>query len=61
MSTLRSLREKIEKLESEKADLLAELEGLREKAEIKAHSLEDEVTKLREEAESLKEMLDVLE
>jgi predicted nucleic acid-binding Zn-ribbon protein len=61
MSTLRSIREKIEKLESEKADLLAELEGLREKAEIKANSLEDEVAKLRKEAESLKEILDILE
>ena len=35
MSTLRDLREKISKLESEKADLLAELEELREKAETK--------------------------
>jgi uncharacterized protein (UPF0335 family) len=39
MLTLRSLREKIEKLEREKADLLAELEYLIEKAEIKAHSI----------------------
>lgn len=61
MKTLRSLREKIEKLESEKADLLAELEGLRERAEIKTKSPEDEVARLREEAESLKEILDVLE
>lgn len=61
MSTLRSIREKIEKLENEKADLLAELEDLREKAEIKANSLEDEVSELRKEAESLKEMLDILE
>lgn len=61
MKTLRSLREKIEKLESEKADLLAEIEGLREKAEAKADHLEEEVAQLREEAESLKKMLDILE
>ena len=60
MKTLRNLREKIEKLESEKSNLLAEVEGLREKAETKATSLEEEVAKLREEAESLKEMLDIL-
>jgi len=40
---------------------LAELESLREKAEKKANSLEDEVARLREEAKYLKEMLDVLE
>ena len=61
MKTLRDLRGKIEKLESEKSDLLAEIDILKEKAESKANSLEEEVEKLREEAESLKEMLDVLE
>jgi predicted nucleic acid-binding Zn-ribbon protein len=61
MSTLRSLRERIEELESEKADLMAELVDLREKAETKAVSLEEEIAQLREEAESLKEMLDILE
>ena len=60
LSTLRDIREKITKLESEKADLLAELEELREKAETKAATLEEEVAQLREEAESLKEMLDIL-
>ncbi len=60
MTTLRSLREKIEKLESAKTDLMAEIEDLKEKAETKATSLEEEVAKLREEAESLKEMLDIL-
>lgn len=48
------------KLETEKADLLAELEGLREKAQTKATNLEEEVAQLREEAESLKKMLDFL-
>ena len=60
MTTLRSLREKIQKLESAKADLMAVIEDLKEKAETKATSLEEEVAKLREEAESLKEMLDIL-
>ena len=60
MTTLRDLREKISNLEREKADLLAELEELREKAEAKATNLEEEVAQLREEAESLKEMLDIL-
>ena len=60
MQTLRSLRDKIAKLESEKAVLLAELEELGEKAETKADSLEKEVAQLREEAESLKQMLDIL-
>jgi len=60
MQTLRDLREKIATLESEKANLLAELEELKEKAETKAISLEEEVAQLREEAESLKEMLDIL-
>ena len=60
MTTLRSLREKIQELESEKADLMAIIEELKEKAETKATALEEEVAKLREEAESLKEMLDIL-
>ncbi len=59
MQTLKSIREKIAKLELEKAELQAELEELREKAEIKASHLEDEVAKLREEAEELKKMLNI--
>ena len=58
MVTLKSLREKIEKLESEKTELLAEVQRLRKEAEGKAVALECEVAVLREEAESLKEMLD---
>jgi hypothetical protein len=59
MVTLKILREKIEQLESEKADLIAEVERLRKEAEGKAVALECEVAVLREEAESLKKMLDV--
>ncbi len=59
MVTLKSLREKIEHLESEKAELIVEIERLRKEAEGKAVALECEVAVLREEAESLKKMLDV--
>jgi len=58
MVTLKNLREKIERLESEKIELLAEVERLRKEAEGKAAALECEVAVLREEAESLKKMLD---
>ena len=58
MVTLKNLREKIEKLESEKTKLLEEVEQLRREAEGKAVALECEVAVLREEAESLKKMLD---
>jgi uncharacterized protein (UPF0335 family) len=58
MVTLKNLREKIEKLESEKTELLAEVKKLRREAEGKAIALECEVAVLREEAESLKKMLD---
>ncbi|MCZ2808414.1 MAG: hypothetical protein O2V44_03575 [Candidatus Bathyarchaeota archaeon] len=58
MVTLKNLREKIENLESEKTKLLAEVEKLRKEAEGKAVALECEVAVLREEAESLKKMLD---
>lgn len=60
MQTLRGIREKVAKLELEKVELLAELEDLREMAETKAGSLEDEVAQLREEAEELKKLLDSL-
>jgi uncharacterized protein (UPF0335 family) len=59
MLTLKGLREKIESLESEKAELKVEVERLRKEAEGKAVGLECEVAVLREEAESLKKMLDV--
>ena len=61
MQTLRSLREKIEKLESEKADLLGEIEKLRKVGEEKASALETEVATLRKEVESLKKLLGDLE
>lgn len=61
MKTLRSLREKIEKLEGEKAGLLDEIENLRKAGEEKATALEEEVTTLRKEVESLKKLVGSLE
>ena len=58
MVTLKNLRENIENLESEKTKLLAEIKTLRKEADKKATALECEVAVLREEAESLKKMLD---
>ena len=58
MQTLRELREKIQKLENEKADLIAEIEELRKAGEKKAGALEKEVTTLRKEAKSLKKLLE---
>ena len=58
MVTLKNLREQIENLESEKTKLLEEVKKLRREAEGKAVALECEVAVLREEAESLKKMLD---
>ena len=58
MVTLKNLREKIETLEDEKARLLEEVKELRREAEGKAVALECEVAVLREEAESLRKMLE---
>ena len=58
---LRNLREKIEKLESQKADLLADIEKLRDIGEERASALEREIATLRKEAESMKELLGALE
>ena len=61
MRTLRNLREKIERLESEKAGLQGEVEKLKEAGAKKANALEDEVSTLRKEVESLKKLLDDFE
>jgi len=58
---LGNLREKIEKLKSERSELLEEIESLKRAGEDKADTLEKEVVSLREEVESLKEMLGDLE
>ena len=58
VQTLRELRQKIQKLENDKADLMAEIEELRKAGEKKASALEKEVTTLRKEAKSLKKLLE---
>jgi hypothetical protein len=58
MVTLNELREKIENLEREKARLIEEVGSLRKEAEARAAALECEVAVLRQEAASLKEMLE---
>jgi len=51
--------EKLETLEKEKADLLAELDELRKRATKKIGILEEEVAALREEAELLKKLTEI--
>lgn len=57
MQTLKALREKIQALETERADLMNEIEKLRKAAESRAVALESEVSQMREEVKSLKELL----
>ena len=61
VQTLGDLREKIEKLKTERVELLKEIEELKRAGEEKANTLEEEVAELREEVETLKEMLGDLE
>ena len=58
MQTLMNLREKIKTLENERANLMTEIENLRKLAESRANALEDEVVTLREEAKSLRDLLE---
>ena len=55
--TLRNLREKITRLETERMSLLVEIEKLKKVAEARANALETEVNELREELKSLREFL----
>jgi len=57
MQTLKNLREKIRTLETERANLMVEIEELKKMAESKVNALESEVGMLREEVKSLKELL----
>ena len=61
VQTMGDLREKIDKLKGERAELLDEIERLKKAGEMKANTLEKEIASLREEIESLKEMLNDLE
>ncbi|MDG6223053.1 MAG: hypothetical protein IAX21_01665 [Candidatus Bathyarchaeota archaeon] len=58
--SLTEMREKIQRLEQEKAELSKEIKLLRQTAEGKAIALECEVAVLREEAEALKKLLETL-
>jgi len=51
------MAEKIRTLETEKKNLLLEVDGLKKQAESKATALESEVSMLREEVESFKTLL----
>jgi predicted nucleic acid-binding Zn-ribbon protein len=55
--TLRSLRVKIKTLETERALLLTEIQELKRAATLRASALESEVSELREEINSLREVL----
>jgi DNA repair exonuclease SbcCD ATPase subunit len=55
--SLGDLREKIEKLKDERAELLEKIERLKRAGEEKANTLEKEIASLREEIEYLKETL----
>ena len=57
MQTLVNLHEKISTLETERANLIVEIEKLRKVAESKANALESEVGMLRNEVKSLRELL----
>jgi uncharacterized protein (UPF0335 family)/predicted RNA-binding Zn-ribbon protein involved in translation (DUF1610 family) len=59
--TLRVLREKIERLETERASLLGDIEELKKVAEARANALEVDVKELREELRSLRKLLGVSE
>ncbi len=61
MQTLKALREKIQALEAERAGLMGDLEKLRKAAESRALALEAEVSQMREEVKSLKELLGTVE
>ena len=57
MLTLKNLHEKIKTLETERANLMLEIDKLRELAESRASALESEVAMLREEVKSLRDLL----
>ena len=58
MSNLKEILEKIKSLEAEKQNLLTEIEEIKKRAEERAITLQNEVTALREEAKSLKNIMD---
>jgi predicted nuclease with TOPRIM domain len=57
MQTLKNLREKIKTLETERANLMIEIDKLKKVAESRVNALESEVSMLREEVKSLRDLL----
>ena len=57
MSNLKNVVEKIRTLETERKNLLLEIEELKKMADSKAKALESEVSMLREEVKSLRILL----
>ncbi|MEM3442957.1 MAG: hypothetical protein QXM86_03775 [Candidatus Bathyarchaeia archaeon] len=57
MNNLKSLVEKIKSLETERKNLLLEIEELRKMADAKAKALESEISLMREEVKSLRVLL----
>ena len=61
MQTLKNLREKIKTLETERANLMIEVEKLKKIADSKLNTLESEVNTLREQVKALTDLLDYAE
>ncbi|UCE95374.1 MAG: hypothetical protein JSV51_06500 [Candidatus Bathyarchaeota archaeon] len=59
VNTLKNLREKLKTLTTERANLIIEIDELKKLAEDKANALESEIGMLREEVQSLKQLLGV--
>ena len=57
MLSLRNLRDKIKTLETERANLMLEIDNLRKVAESRVNALDSEVSMLREEVKSLRDLL----
>ncbi|MEM3577470.1 MAG: hypothetical protein QXX51_03330 [Candidatus Bathyarchaeia archaeon] len=57
MSNIKTVIEKIRNLESERKNLLLEIEELKKMADAKARALESEISMLREEVKSLRILL----
>jgi archaellum component FlaC len=57
MLTLKNLREKIQTLETERANLMIEIDKLRKVAESRVNALDSEVHTLREQVEDLRNLL----
>jgi uncharacterized protein YlxW (UPF0749 family) len=57
MSSVKSLAERLRALETERKNLLLEVEELRKMADARAKALESEISMLREEVKSLRMLL----